>query len=323
MLSRWSILEGVGLPQGPNASRLLGNFYLQPVDEIMLARGYNYFRYMDDIRIVARSKPEAVAAIREFEGLCRERGLSCSSHKTQVMDETEYAQHLDTAQLDEAAYQFQFSTEASRAMLRRIFDQALSPAGVDKTRARFSIWRLTRMREYRVMSKVFKHMENLAPLASVVAAYLRPFIDRATVQRKVESFLKDRDRSYSPYLRAWIYAAMLESREIPESWADIARADSHDLNTPSYMRGIAACVLGKRGLPRDIAWLKDRLSLEHDPLVLRANMVALRHAGALDKRSVKIVADRQPGLERTGIWLMRQNGFLPSLVDVGGKIPVA
>ncbi|MEU2014319.1 helix-turn-helix domain-containing protein, partial [Nocardia sp. NPDC019302] len=28
MLSRWASVEGMGLPQGPNASRLLGNFYL-------------------------------------------------------------------------------------------------------------------------------------------------------------------------------------------------------------------------------------------------------------------------------------------------------
>ena len=54
MLSKWATVKGVGLPQGPNASRVLGNFYLSEIDSLMTDLGYTYLRYMDDVRIFAR-----------------------------------------------------------------------------------------------------------------------------------------------------------------------------------------------------------------------------------------------------------------------------
>src|SRR6267143_1715352 len=43
-----------GLPQGPEASRLLGNFYLLPVDSELGYRGLEHVRYQDDIKIFSR-----------------------------------------------------------------------------------------------------------------------------------------------------------------------------------------------------------------------------------------------------------------------------
>jgi hypothetical protein len=42
MLRAWALVDGLGLPQGPNASRLLGNLYMLPVDRALLAAGWNY-----------------------------------------------------------------------------------------------------------------------------------------------------------------------------------------------------------------------------------------------------------------------------------------
>ena len=67
MIREWSTSDEVGLPQGPNASRLLGNLFLLPVDEAMLEAGWDYSRYLDDIRIVTASRAEAVQAVRQFQ----------------------------------------------------------------------------------------------------------------------------------------------------------------------------------------------------------------------------------------------------------------
>ncbi|AYM41246.1 reverse transcriptase domain-containing protein [Mycobacteroides chelonae] len=322
MLSKWCTVEGVGLPQGPNASRLLGNFYLAAVDESMEAKGYVYRRYMDDIRILAHSKSEAVEAVRDFEKFCRERGLSCSSNKTKVLSAEEYLAGSDTAELDAAAYSFNAGHPGAQPMLRKILKQALSAQGVDATRVRFSVWRLARVRDASAINTIIKNLEHLAPFASVVGAYLRPFITRRTLQPKLTEFLSDSQRSYSHHLRAWLFAAMLESRVIPVEWADLARENATNLNLPPYLRSVAGCVLAKSQSARDIAWLKSRLALEHDPDVLRANLVALKYGNALNKREVKVVTDRQPRLHIFGEWLLSQGNALPSLLFADQKINV-
>jgi len=107
MLSGWSSVKGLGLPQGPNVSRLLGNFYLAPVDEEMTDDpSITYLRYMDDVRILAHSKVEAVAGLRKFEQLCRSRGLTLSSAKTFVESIATYNRLDEDGHLDRVASLF-------------------------------------------------------------------------------------------------------------------------------------------------------------------------------------------------------------------------
>lgn len=65
---------GHGLPQGPIASALLAEVFLLPVDEVM-ARFEGYTRYVDDVRLFARTEAEIRRAVIQLEIQCRERGL--------------------------------------------------------------------------------------------------------------------------------------------------------------------------------------------------------------------------------------------------------
>lgn len=61
-LSKWSahtanVKMSRGIPQGSNASDFLANLFLHELDKIMICKGYNYVRYVDDIRILGRDKP--------------------------------------------------------------------------------------------------------------------------------------------------------------------------------------------------------------------------------------------------------------------------
>jgi RNA-directed DNA polymerase len=57
-------VHGVGLPLGNLTSQIFANFYLAQLDDGLTARlGERYFRYMDDIVIVARSESEAQEAL--------------------------------------------------------------------------------------------------------------------------------------------------------------------------------------------------------------------------------------------------------------------
>ncbi|MEM6899525.1 MAG: RNA-directed DNA polymerase [Pseudomonadota bacterium] len=85
-LEKWSYEGTRGLPQNRDASSFLANFYMRKVDILMERRGYEYFRYMDDIKIVASSKIEAQKALRDLIVELRQLGLAVNSKKTEMIE---------------------------------------------------------------------------------------------------------------------------------------------------------------------------------------------------------------------------------------------
>jgi hypothetical protein len=56
------------------------------VDQAMLARGYAYYRYMDDIRIATRSRYEARSALQHLTSELRKLGLNVNGLKTKILE---------------------------------------------------------------------------------------------------------------------------------------------------------------------------------------------------------------------------------------------
>ena len=54
-----------GIPQGGVVSPLLANFYLYPLDKLMVDKGYGFVRYADDFIILGRTEEEATKAMAE------------------------------------------------------------------------------------------------------------------------------------------------------------------------------------------------------------------------------------------------------------------
>jgi hypothetical protein len=146
-LSAWSRTPGRGLPQGPNASRALGNFYLAAIDRVLLNEGFNYWRYMDDIMIVAQSKAGAATGMRHLESLCRKRGLALSAHKTQLLTGAAAISTGASPERDAAQYLVDSRQEReARRTLRKILMKSIKADGqVDVGAATFSLWRLAQL----------------------------------------------------------------------------------------------------------------------------------------------------------------------------------
>ena len=239
MLRSWAIVPGQGIPQGPNASRLLGNLYLHPVDRAMAEARYRYFRYLDDVYIVASTKKEATAAIRLFERECRLRGLLVSSSKTIPFQGKEAQEEIGGAsELDAAQYLMDSDQiPEARKELRKILKNALHDDGrIDVRSARFSIWRLTLLRESSFLIPVLSRLEDLAPVATVAMTYLRKFLTRRQVIRGLTEFLRDEERTSSPYMMVHVLALVLDHPgPLPREWVAAARGFSRDRNQPVYL----------------------------------------------------------------------------------------
>ena len=84
-LAVWSFQSGIGLPQNRDASSFLANVALYDVDNSMRDMGYDYYRYVDDIRILCDTDAEARTALQQLVREARKYGFSLNSAKTIVL----------------------------------------------------------------------------------------------------------------------------------------------------------------------------------------------------------------------------------------------
>lgn len=85
-LKSWSYNGVNGLPQNRDISSFLANMYMLPVDTAIISSGADYYRYMDDIRIVCSDKFEARDVLKKLILLLRSIGLTINSSKTEIVE---------------------------------------------------------------------------------------------------------------------------------------------------------------------------------------------------------------------------------------------
>lgn len=88
LLEKWCYSERHGLPQNRDASSFIANVVLNSVDKRMAEKGYDYFRYVDDIRIVCTDEYQAKKALNDLIFEIRKLGLNINSKKTVILDKT-------------------------------------------------------------------------------------------------------------------------------------------------------------------------------------------------------------------------------------------
>lgn len=91
------VLEGMklwqpeaGTPQGAVISPLLSNIYLDPLDHLMAASGYEMVRYADDLVILCRSEAEAQQALVTVQQWTAAAGLTLHPEKTRIVNATKH-----------------------------------------------------------------------------------------------------------------------------------------------------------------------------------------------------------------------------------------
>ena len=84
-----------GTPQGGVISPLLANVYLNPLDHLLIAQGYEAVRYADDMVILCRTRVEAEAALELLRQWLTAAGLELHPEKTRIVDMTQAGAFFD------------------------------------------------------------------------------------------------------------------------------------------------------------------------------------------------------------------------------------
>ena len=85
LLRMWG-QAGFGMPHNLDASSFFGNVYLHGVDAEMVANRYRYFRWIDDIRVVAKSRDQALRALHDLQKLLARLRLFPATDKTHIYE---------------------------------------------------------------------------------------------------------------------------------------------------------------------------------------------------------------------------------------------
>jgi RNA-directed DNA polymerase len=87
------IIEGLkewtpeaGAPQGAVLSPLLSNIYLNPLDHLMAAQGFEMVRYADDFVILCPTAEDAQRALEQVQQWTAQAGLTLHPTKTRIVD---------------------------------------------------------------------------------------------------------------------------------------------------------------------------------------------------------------------------------------------
>lgn len=316
MLQTWSRSQNRGLPQGPNASRLLANFYLSGIDkEIMRDHDIEYFRYMDDIHIVSQSRSEATKALQHLSDCCYKLGLPLSSNKTASVSAVDaYISLAGDVELRGFEYEIFLSDgvdEAIASDLAALFTKSTESDTVNIRQAKFSLYRLLRDGYDDALAVVLDKLQNLGSLEVLVPRYVGRWADRPIVADAIGKYLNDADLNVSDYLASWLLAIFLkDDASVTDSVVDYARKVSYDANTTRYLRCVAINVLARFGDSSDIDRIKRMATDEYDPKIGRAAIVALARANKLDK-SLTLTLSRRNNYLHTMAYLKGRQG-LPS-----------
>ncbi len=182
-----------GIPQGPIASDLIADAFLLPVDEAMRRGRIKYIRYVDDIRVLARTEKEARQAAIVLELECRKWSLIPQSSKFIVKRAVSLQDALGTLpSIVESATPGEDDPELAPEDAERIMREALSgrpPKVIDKTRLRYVLYRASPRTKLlrRCLDLLPRHPEHI----DAFMAYLNKYSHSSFIMERMRLLLRE------------------------------------------------------------------------------------------------------------------------------------
>lgn len=254
---------GYGIPQNYDPSSFFASAYLSSLDLTMQREGYRFFRYVDDIRIVASSKGEVRESLYRLQKLARDLGMYLSSAKTKIFQKgtPEFKKVLDVADdqmlsnyeeilkrqdvqeigseipalFERLEYHDKHSHDDRkfRAFANKLLETAKFPNFFDEI--------LPKLKGY-ALENLKTHPERSDKWASLIS----PDVDE-DVQKNLLALLKNDNYRAISWQRMWIFETLLRASELKTSACiDEARRVS-DNDRCSFVKGRALLLRGKFG----------------------------------------------------------------------------
>lgn len=212
LLGTWTFSGTHGLPQNRDASSFLSNILLSSVDRKMVKNGYDYYRYVDDIRVIADSEIHARRALQDLIRELRIVGLNINASKTEILafdaPKDKIAEYFQSQDSTMNAIDYMWQSHSRRLVTRsvpyifNILTDCIASGQTQSRQFRFAVNRVVQI----VESGLFDVSDTLA--TTLLDALLGHLSDQAvsTDQYCRLILVLDRDGRCLPALEAFLLA---------------------------------------------------------------------------------------------------------------------
>ena len=272
-----------GLPQGPECSAILGNYYLLPADAVLAMHPVKHVRFQDDIKIFAHSAEVLRLAHKDVVHQMRARHLNLSVHKTKLLEGKQILEAFEDSRKDAIAYGLQIGDDAAPGDLRSLFDDATTSSPYKDRDIRFSVTRMADLDDPYAVPWILDHLPDVPYLAPQLVDYLSPYTaEDPAVERRVTEYLQDPTKNLYPFaelhlLRMYATAPRLTHASKATAWRTL-----RDPAKESFVRQFAARCIGRHASAADISQLRAMFGQSGEYAIRRAILVAIAEAGGAD-----------------------------------------
>jgi hypothetical protein len=264
LLKQWS-LDGYGIPQNLDASSFLGSLFLSGVDREIIGKRYRYFRWVDDIRICARNKKQALRALHDLQSALARHRMFLASDKTKIIERgtDEFEELLDVGDDEHLSKIEDVIARASRDEIQdeipRAVDRMTHHAGTHGDDRKFRAFanRLLQISEYgefhdEVLDYVIPLVKDRLESHPHKSDYWAKMLQEGATnmwQETIDQVLRT-DPSVYNWQRFYLWRLLTASSELSEPLKMLARST---INNPiSELEAYQAIVcLGKHGDAQD------------------------------------------------------------------------
>jgi len=307
---KWSLgIRKFGIPQINDASSFMGNLYLDELDKWFSLNRLISLRYVDDIRLFAKSESQARKILADTIVKLREMGLYVSSGKTKIqsckeaMEQlakgrdiiTQIETYLDTKQ--------RIGIQKACELLRDFFLEIIGDNSKFNDRQfRFCLNRLKRIYgtgialdlQEKAIEEVLKRFITMPEATDVFVDYLSLFPDHDLIHEKVLDFLESHNNIYSwqeMLLIELLIRANLKSKfkkRANQLAFKISNSKKHQASVSK-----AYVLLGKNGTYADRRDIRAKYTWEPREYVKRAIIVSIQEMQSKERKNFyeKIASD--------------------------------
>lgn len=287
-----------GLPQGSDASGILANLYLAPVDEFLAKNDLRYLRYSDDIMIFHRDWTELRDVLSEINRILRARRLSMSAHKTQILEPSDAFQRIHDVRKASLSAACDIGIPGAHIEVRRYFDEVTKGDPSDTRSLRFVINRLAKLQDDYAVSWCLDNLPFIAHIAKETFAYLAVFKNRVEeVQKKLVNFMRSGASESYPYLEQRILRYFLTLDLSDERMKESAWLILEDRNREDFPREFASRYLGRSATVAEAQLLRHKFEEEPNITMRRALLMSLYESQNLSQRYLRDVEEYIPQLK--------------------------
>lgn len=302
-----------GIPQGSEASGILANLYLLPVDELLRRRGVKSLRYSDDIYLFGSDFWHLRDIILEINDVFRSRRLSMATQKTVIMDHLKALKYFSDVEKDAIEYGIEIGDPGRVDLVRKYFDSVLESGATSMRDLRFAINRLKRINDDYALTWVLENCSRYPHMSKELFAYMAKFADKRgpEIRARVARLMGSGEISPYPYLQFQVLRLALKHGINDGEIIDAAWQILENKNRGSLPREFAVRYIARSGSLSSGMLMKHRFENEQDPSMRRALMVGMYEAGYYPKRAFSSLATQKDALGLTAAYL-----------DTSPKVPV-